>query len=226
MLTLIGALVLFLAYFLPFFQTRIASAHTTFIEDPAVTLEFPVLIHGQHATHAKTLGNGQLESVEVSLEKVNGVASTGWGWLFRSLGAPDRGALVSFIVTMAIPLVGAALGALLVVRSYVREAGVAEKLIPASLIMGAWFFASATGNFAAGLISAATGGEGGGVDRVMEVYSNVGWLAVGVGVAMLVIAPLVTRLMHLDTLRDDDLAGQAELADSQGAGLDITEERR
>jgi len=137
MLTLIGALVLFLAYFLPFFQTRIASAHTTFIEDPAVTLEFPVLIHGQHATHAKTLGNGQLESVEVSLEKVNGVASTGWGWLFRSLGAPDRGALVSFIVTMAIPLVGAALGALLVVRSYVREAGVAEKLIPASLIISA-----------------------------------------------------------------------------------------
>jgi proton-dependent oligopeptide transporter, POT family len=72
----------------------------------------------------------------------------------------------------------------------------------ASLIMGTWFFASATGNFAAGLISAATGGEGAGPERVLEIYSKVGWLAVGVGVAMLAIAPLIRRLMHLDTLRD------------------------
>lgn len=72
----------------------------------------------------------------------------------------------------------------------------------ASLIMGTWFFASATGNFAAGLISAATGGEGAGPERVLEIYSNVGWLAVGVGVVMLAIAPLIRRLMHLDTLRD------------------------
>jgi POT family proton-dependent oligopeptide transporter len=73
----------------------------------------------------------------------------------------------------------------------------------ASLIMGTWFFASATGNFTAGLISAATGGEGAGPERVLEVYSNVGWLAVVVGVLMLVIAPLIRRLMHLGTLRDD-----------------------
>ncbi len=73
----------------------------------------------------------------------------------------------------------------------------------ASLIMGTWFFASATGNFTAGLISAATGGEGAGPERVLEVYSKVGWLAVGVGVVMLVIAPLIRRLMHLGTLRDD-----------------------
>jgi POT family proton-dependent oligopeptide transporter len=72
----------------------------------------------------------------------------------------------------------------------------------ASLIMGTWFFASATGNFAAGLISAATGGEGAGPEQVLAVYSDVGWLAVGVGVAMLAIAPLIRRLMHLDTLRD------------------------
>jgi POT family proton-dependent oligopeptide transporter len=72
----------------------------------------------------------------------------------------------------------------------------------ASLIMGTWFFASATGNFTAGLISAATGGEGAGPERVLEIYSNVGWLAVGVGAAMLAAAPLIRRLMHLDTLRD------------------------
>ncbi|MGY0504989.1 peptide MFS transporter [Luteimonas sp. e5] len=84
----------------------------------------------------------------------------------------------------------------------------------ASLIMGTWFFASAAGNFTAGLISAATGGEGAGPDRVLEVYSNVGWLAVGVGVVMLLIAPLIRRLMHLDTLRDDEA-----LVDSPAEGM-------
>ncbi|WP_101925601.1 MULTISPECIES: peptide MFS transporter [Luteimonas] len=98
----------------------------------------------------------------------------------------------------------------------------------ASLIMGTWFFASATGNFAAGLISAATGGEGGGVERVMEVYSNVGWLAVGVGVLMVLIAPLIRRLMHLDTLQDDapSLAGQREIGEPVAAGTRLDEERR
>ncbi|VXA92796.1 MFS transporter [Luteimonas sp. 9C] len=98
----------------------------------------------------------------------------------------------------------------------------------ASLIMGTWFFASATGNFAAGLISAATGGEGGGVERVMEVYSNVGWLAVGVGVLMVLIAPLIRRLMHLDTLKDDDasLAGQDGIGEPIATGPKLDEERR
>jgi len=93
----------------------------------------------------------------------------------------------------------------------------------ASLIMGTWFFASATGNFAAGLISAATGAEGvdnAGPARVMEVYSTVGWAAVGVGVAMMVVAPLVRKLMHLDTLSDADpsLPGQSELGEPQAGG--------
>ncbi len=98
----------------------------------------------------------------------------------------------------------------------------------ASLIMGTWFFASATGNFAAGLISAATGGEGGGVERVMDVYSNVGWLAVGVGVLMIFVAPLIRRLMHLDTLRDDEpsLAGQEAIGEPAAAGARLDSERR
>ena len=65
----------------------------------------------------------------------------------------------------------------------------------ASLIMGTWFFASATGNFAAGLIAAATGaesagGEGAAKTVVLDVYTTVGWVAVGVGVAVILIAPL------------------------------------
>ncbi|WP_404817852.1 peptide MFS transporter [Qipengyuania flava] len=98
----------------------------------------------------------------------------------------------------------------------------------ASLIMGTWFFASATGNFAAGLIAAATGAEGVGEEAgkqvVLDVYSTVGWYAVAIGVGVMVISPLIKKLMHLDTLVDDtiddDLLGQAEgPGEPQGAGI-------
>jgi len=94
----------------------------------------------------------------------------------------------------------------------------------ASLIMGTWFFASATGNFAAGLIAAATGAEGlegetAGKEVVLDVYTTVGWVAVGVGVAIILVSPLIKRLMHLDTLKDEELAGRPELAENQAAGM-------
>ena len=102
----------------------------------------------------------------------------------------------------------------------------------ASLIMGAWFFASAAGNFAAGLIAAATGaehgtGEGAAKEVVLGVYSNVGWVAIAVGVGVLVISPLIRRLMHLDTLKDDGaLAGVAEIGEPQAAGINTAAETR
>ena len=92
------------------------------------------------------------------------------------------------------------------------------------LIMGTWFFASATGNFAAGLIASATGGgEDVGPERVTDVYTTVGWVAVAVGVAVILISPLFKRLMHLETLGDGarDLAGRSELAEPQAAGVPI-----
>ncbi len=97
----------------------------------------------------------------------------------------------------------------------------------ASLIMGTWFFASATGNFAAGLIAAATGseaasGEGAGKETVLNVYTTVGWVAIGFGVAVILVSPLIRKLMHLDTLRDnedEELAGYKELGENQAPGL-------
>ncbi|HEX8400370.1 MAG TPA: peptide MFS transporter [Allosphingosinicella sp.] len=95
----------------------------------------------------------------------------------------------------------------------------------ASLIMGTWFFASATGNFAAGLIAAATGsehgtGEGAAKEVVLGVYSQIGWISVAVGVGVILISPLIKRLMHLDTLKDADhaMAGQSELAEPIAPG--------
>lgn len=88
----------------------------------------------------------------------------------------------------------------------------------ASIIMGTWFFATSAGNFVAGLIAGATGAdnlEGGSetmvpgseeaisyMTTVTSVYTKIGWIAIAVGVAMILVAPLVKRLMHLDTLQD------------------------
>ncbi|WP_265529416.1 peptide MFS transporter [Sphingomicrobium marinum] len=98
----------------------------------------------------------------------------------------------------------------------------------ASLIMGVWFFASATGNFAAGKIAQATGAEGVGEEAgkavVLDVYETVGLVAMGVGVAVMVVSPLLKKLMHLDTLTDDGhLEGEAEVpAEPSAAGVHPT----
>lgn len=103
----------------------------------------------------------------------------------------------------------------------------------ASLIMGCWFFASATGNFVAGMIARATGSEAAsGSDAaqevVLEVYSKIGWIAIAVGVGFLVVSPLIRKLMHLDTMKDDDhvLAGEPELAEPAAAGIRTDGERK
>jgi len=94
------------------------------------------------------------------------------------------------------------------------------------LMMGTWFLATAAGNFLAARIAQATGGEGAGPAQVLDVYGRIGWFSIGVGVVVLVLAPFVTRLMHLDTLGDPDhaLAGDALAAEPASAGLDTSGE--
>jgi POT family proton-dependent oligopeptide transporter len=93
----------------------------------------------------------------------------------------------------------------------------------ASLIMGAWFFATAGGNFVAGKIGQMTGGEGGTMSKegTLEIYWTIGLIAMGIGVLVLLVGFLIKRLMHLDTLRDDDeeLAGRSELAEPAAPGM-------
>ncbi|MGQ0558811.1 MAG: peptide MFS transporter [Sphingosinicella sp.] len=91
----------------------------------------------------------------------------------------------------------------------------------ASLIMGAWFFATAGGNFVGGLIGAATGGEHGEMspEITMSVYTTIGWIAIGIGVVVVLVSPLVRRLMHLATLKDEELAGEPELAEPAAPGM-------
>jgi len=99
----------------------------------------------------------------------------------------------------------------------------------ASLIMGAWFYMTAVGNFVAGKIGEATGGEGGEMSKelTLGIYNKIGWVAVGAGVIVLALSPIVKRWMHLDTLRDTrDLAGDREIGEAQAAGTNLAGEAK
>ncbi|PWG03825.1 MFS transporter [Sphingosinicella humi] len=108
------------------------------------------------------------------------------------------------------------------------------KLAPArmvGLIMGTWFLASAAGNFIGGLIAQATGGEGAAegaaATPVLDVYSTIGWVGIGVGVAVIAVSPFVRRLMHEDVDNADHshvLAGQREVGEPAAAGVHTEQE--
>jgi POT family proton-dependent oligopeptide transporter len=95
----------------------------------------------------------------------------------------------------------------------------------ASLIMGAWFYMSAVGNFLAGKIGEATGGHDGEMTKegLLDIYSLFGWITIGIGVAVLALSPIVRRWMHLDSLQDDidarvrdaDATGEAQSTGTQ-----------
>lgn len=74
----------------------------------------------------------------------------------------------------------------------------------ASLIMGAWFYMTAVGNFVAGKIGEATGGHGGEMskEKLLEIYQMFGWISIGAAVVVLLLARIVNGWMHLDTLED------------------------
>ncbi len=74
----------------------------------------------------------------------------------------------------------------------------------ASFIMGAWFYMTAVGQFVAGKIGEATGGESGEMSKelTLTIYSEIGWITIGIAAAVLLVSPIVKRWMHLDSLRD------------------------
>jgi len=74
----------------------------------------------------------------------------------------------------------------------------------ASLIMGAWFYMTAVGNFVAGKIGEATGGHGGEMskEKLLEIYQLFGWISIAAAVVVLLLSRIVKKWMHLDTLED------------------------
>ena len=85
---------------------------------------------------------------------------------------------------------------------------VVTKLAPLNMVgmtMGAWFLYGGISNFLAGVIVRATGAEtiGGQITNVefaksgyIEVYSQVGFIAIGIAVIMLIVSPIISRMMH------------------------------
>jgi len=80
-----------------------------------------------------------------------------------------------------------------------------------SFIMGAWFYTTAFGQFVAGKIGEATGGESGEMSQelTLTIYSQIGWLSIAVAAVVLVLSPMVRRWMHLDTLEDENSRGHS-----------------
>lgn len=81
------------------------------------------------------------------------------------------------------------------------------RLAPAhlgSFIMGAWFYMTAVGQFVAGKIGEATGGENGVMTKelTLDIYSKIGWVTLGVAAVVVVLSRYVRRWMHLDTLEE------------------------
>lgn len=87
-----------------------------------------------------------------------------------------------------------------------------SKLSPArmvSLIMGVWFLSTAAGNLIAGMIAASAGSAEGGAasgEAILAVYAKVGAIGMAAGIVVLLLAPFVRRLMHLDKLKDEAAA--------------------
>jgi len=101
------------------------------------------------------------------------------------------------------------------------------RLAPAhlgSFIMGAWFYTTALGQFVAGRIGEATGGESGEMSKslTLAIYEKIGWLTLGVAVVVFVASRLVHRWMHLDTLgaAEPEAGKLPEGARADAAGLE------
>jgi POT family proton-dependent oligopeptide transporter len=81
--------------------------------------------------------------------------------------------------------------------------------------MGVWFLSSALAHTLAGLIAQSTSSDTvAGVVKNPElqlsnyasVFQTIGWVGVGIGVILILLSPWLTKMMHLDTLKDEDTA--------------------
>ncbi len=87
------------------------------------------------------------------------------------------------------------------------------------------------GGFSSAGYEFGTGGESGEMTKeaTLAVYSTIGWWTIGIAVVVLALSPLIRRLMHLDTLKDEAghaMAGESELAEPQAAGVRTSGETR
>jgi len=80
------------------------------------------------------------------------------------------------------------------------------------MMMGVWFLSSAFAAYMGGVIAGAMaiGSDGAQVaigaqslDVYTSVFGKLAWLAIGIGVALVVISPWLAKRMHLDATREE-----------------------
>ncbi len=104
------------------------------------------------------------------------------------------------------------------------------------MMMGVWFLASGFANYVAGTIAATTGAEtiGGEITDLAAaktnyatVYTNIGWIAVGIALVIFLVSPILRRGMHDGKASDTghNMAGEPQLAEAGAAGVPISSKR-
>lgn len=135
-----------------------------------------------------------------------GVAMAGLGFLVLVAGMRGSGALglTPVVFIFAIYWIHT-MGELLVSPVGLS---VVTKLAPVRVVgmtMGAWFLYSGLSNYLAGVIARTTGAEtiGGQVTNIaaakagyIEVYSQVGYIAIGIALLMLLLSPVISKMMR------------------------------
>ena len=163
------------------------------------------------------LGKRRLEP-SAALKFALGLIQVGLGFLVLVAGAASDGGLTPMIFVILLYLLHST------AELCFSPVGLSSmtRLATGSMVglmMGTWFLSTALGNFLAAEIAQLTGGENAGPDRVLQVYSTIGWWIILIGVLAVPVSWLVTRLMHLDTLKDEELAGRPELAEPAAPGM-------
>jgi POT family proton-dependent oligopeptide transporter len=71
------------------------------------------------------------------------------------------------------------------------------------MAMGGWFLSIAMAQYVAGIIAAVASGGGGhgvsagsGIGQYSETYMMLFWIGLGFGIAYLIVAPMINKLMH------------------------------
>ncbi|WP_416876764.1 peptide MFS transporter [Litorimonas sp.] len=97
------------------------------------------------------------------------------------------------------------------------------------LMMGTWFLGSAGGNALSAIIAQEVAETGLKADYISG-YQTMGYYAIGFGIFVFIVSPIIKRMMHLDTLKDDDvdgsLAGQSMIGEPAAAGVHTEEEKK
>ncbi len=101
------------------------------------------------------------------------------------------------------------------------------KMAPARVVgmsMGAWFLYSGLSNYLAGVIARGTGAQtiGGQLTNIAEakatyasVYTNVAYVAIGIGVVMFLISPIIKSWMKLGNPKNEEGPAAAQTSAAQ-----------